>query len=417
MLIQNSSQEGIENATYMCSYLNTLNQAHITEEQYLLQSMNEQKAKRLFPAIFITIVLMVIGLLGNPLSIYIYGWRWRSSSTRSFLLCLAAIDLMNCLITMPTEIIIMRNSFLFDNDVLCKVSRFTTYVMNNATSAILLAIAVDRYIRICRPHQTPISQSQAKIACAIGLIIGIAVSWPALVLYGRITLPVPVCVQGSPPREIKSIMCLVHVHMTYYNLGFVSYLTSAFFVCVLILVVLYTLIGQTILKRKQIQRSRKEATVAALENFGGLLERKHESNVAELSSSQPPLTSCQGATTTQETSTGCNLNNFSLKGKHFRPHRATLMLFLITLVFIISFLPFLIITIIRQNRGSEFYASLTPAEDILVNIFLRSYLVNNCANPIVYGFCNSLFRSECKRIFRRICLRSNRSGEMSGQDS
>lgn len=166
----------------------SLNQSE--DEDQLLRTINDQKANLLLPAILVTVCLMILGLVGNPLAIYIYGWRWKPSSTKVFLFSLAVIDLMNCLITIPTELTIMSNFYNFHSDGLCKVSRFTTYVMNNATSAIFLAIAVDRYIRICHPYRSAVSARRAKIACGIGLMIGLTVSWPALFIYGRINLKV-----------------------------------------------------------------------------------------------------------------------------------------------------------------------------------------------------------------------------------
>ena len=378
-----------------------------------LQAINDRKATLLLPAILVTVVLMLMGLIGNPLAIYIYGWRWRTSSTRVFLFALAVIDLMNCLITIPTEITIMREFYNFHSDGLCKVSRFTTYVMNNATSAIFLAIAVDRYIRICHPHINPVSARSAKIACGIGVMIGLAVAWPALFLYGRIEIKIP----ANPP--VYGSMCLVHDDMEEYSLAFFSYLCSAFFVCVLILVVLYTLIGRTILKRKRMARMRKETTANTLETLGGH-KNGNVKNIKVLEaqgapghpshSPGPDEAECEEPKSPEEESLrGCNVQNFSFHCKKLRPPRATLMLFLITVVFITSFLPFLIISIIRQHRGRAFYLGLSRGEEVAVSIFARSYLVNNCTNPIVYGVCNSKFRQECKRLYLRLCRKATNS--------
>ena len=82
------------------------------------------------------------------------------------------------------------------SDGLCKVSRFITYVMNNATVVIFLSIAVDRYLRICHPHRKPVTPNGAKAACGLGLIVGLLVGWPALLLYGRIEMQVR---RASPP--------------------------------------------------------------------------------------------------------------------------------------------------------------------------------------------------------------------------
>ncbi|PVD32117.1 hypothetical protein C0Q70_07545 [Pomacea canaliculata] len=369
-MLNNSAENG---AVFVTSTSGLVQNLSLDEHQ-LLQDINDRRATLLLPAIIMTVLLMLIGLLGNPLALYIYGWRWPPSSTKYFLVCLAVIDLMNCLITMPTEILVMRQFYLFESDALCKVSRFTTYVMNNATSAIFIAIAIDRYVRICHPHSKPFSARKAKVACAVGLLIGLAVSWPALVLYGKIT--VQVYVRQHPPLVVRGAMCMINSDMEKYTLAFFAYLCTAVLLCTLIL-------------------------------------KSSSSSSPSLPLKVPQVPD----TPDEETVPGCNVNNFSLRCKKWRPPKATLMLFLITVVFVVSFLPFLIITIIRQHRGARFYTSLTTNELLMVNIFLRSYLVNNCANPIVYGLCNARFRDECKRLWDRALRRSKSTNQSSRQNS
>ncbi|KAL8578805.1 hypothetical protein ACOMHN_022098 [Nucella lapillus] len=404
------------NGTLPVSYVTSVpalfNQTPSDED--LLQLINDRKASLLLPDIFLTVLFLLLGLLGNPLAIYIYGWRWQSSSTKIFLFSLAVIDLMNCLITIPTEIVSMRNYYNFPSDGWCKVSRFTTYVMNNATVVIFLSIAVDRYIRICHPHKSAVSSRSAKAACGIGMLIGLIVAWPALFLYGRIEIKVPD--ESTPPRFVTGSMCMVHDSMEKYSLAFFVYLCSAFFICTLILVVLYTLIGRAILRRKRQVRLRKEAMTTTLRNLGaaknGSVNGTKRLQVPRSVTPTPPSSSRMRQEETpppppeEESLKGCNVQNFSFRCKKLRPPKATLMLFFITVVFITSFLPFLIISIIRQHRGPAFYLRLTPREQIAVNIFIRSYIVNNCTNPIVYGLCNSQFREECKRLYRTWCQRA-----------
>ena len=109
-----------------------------------------------------------------------------------------------------------------------------------------------------------------------------------------------------------------------------------------------------------------------------------------------------GATQASETSgdghTRCG-GSFSNPRKR-RPPKSTLMLFAITVVFLLTFIPFLVIVFIRQLYGANFYPSLNPAEEVFVNILMRSYLVNNVANPIIYGMCNAQFKAEVTKMLK-----------------
>jgi ribosomal protein L32 len=88
--------------------------------------------------------------------------------------------------------------------------------------------------------------------------------------------------------------------------------------------------------------------------------------------------------------------------------RSTLMLFLITLVFVISFLPFYVIIIVRQS-DITFVKRLSKGGLMVYHVFLRSYLLSSVVNPFIYSFCNAQFRDICKETFLKVILRRNPS--------
>ena len=81
-------------------------------------------------------------------------------------------------------------------------------------------------------------------------------------------------------------------------------------------------------------------------------------------------------------------------------NRATVVAFLVTFVFIVSFLPHLSL-IVSRTLVKDFDLNLEGAGLCAYNIFIRSYFVNSVANPIIYGFMNTEFRKECAHSFRK----------------
>ncbi|XP_041361200.1 G-protein coupled receptor 84-like [Gigantopelta aegis] len=384
------------------------------DEMEIIRRMNNDKAVLLIPAITYTVILMVIGVIGNPLAIYIYGFRWEKTTLKYFLLSLAIIDLVNCVITMPTEIAMLRNFYYFSNAKICKMSRFTTYVMNNASSAIFLVIAVDRYIKICKPYTKPMSVRASKVACCVALFAGVSVSWPAVVMYDRIDVPIRTNVTGA--------VCGVHPQEHYkpYLLAFFIYLWVAFSLIGVVISVLYILIYRAILTRKKSKLRLSGRSEDALKRIRSETSSHNDAGSTATPKDGPETWKIRSYTSNDDAehqmpadyslskfSNGSRRNTSKTKwdSLRFRPGRSTVMLFAITVVYVLTFLPFLIVTIIRTHVGASFYSSLTKGEEVAVNIFLRSYLVNNCANPIVYGFCNVQFRQECKQLFKRVCCR------------
>ncbi|KAK7479094.1 hypothetical protein BaRGS_00029686 [Batillaria attramentaria] len=83
--------------------------------------------------------------------------------------------------------------------------------------------------------------------------------------------------------------------------------------------------------------------------------------------------------------------------------KTTIVAFSVTLVFVISFLPYLALMFVRAVIKDFDYTLHTPAQLNFYNIFIRFYLLNSAANPVIYGVLNEKFRKECWALCNRIC--------------
>ena len=84
-----------------------------------------------------------------------------------------------------------------------------------------------------------------------------------------------------------------------------------------------------------------------------------------------------------------------------KSRKATMIAMSVTVVFFLSFLPYLSLITARIVH-TDFDKSLRGAALVFYNIFLRSYFINSVANPVIYGVQNARFRTECHRLFRKI---------------
>ena len=81
-----------------------------------------------------------------------------------------------------------------------------------------------------------------------------------------------------------------------------------------------------------------------------------------------------------------------------RERKITVVLFTITVLFIVSFLPYLIILIL-YSADESYEANMTNTQHIVYLIGLRLYLLNNVSNPFLYSSFDSKFRKHLTDIY------------------
>lgn len=454
-------------------------------EYLLLEEINSQQFQFQLPATIYTTILMMVGTPGNILVLYVYFLKWRKSTSRMFILFLTGLDLVNCVTTLPMEIFVMRYPVMLDRPWLCKIARFSTYTMNSSSAAILVAIAVDRFKRICRPHGPQFSAKMSKYICIFCIMLALAFSWPSLLIYGTRVVDLGV-VEG------KACLLENKFDTSVYPVIYFVVMMASTVVIFTTLSILYYFVGLQVYRHRKNRLLRKAESIAAKNlviqeqcshsNNDTLLQdsdstelRKSMKNALANAQAQdntteplielkPMSNGCNGATTPVTDHTEIDLdettpmaqiepvnandenskieevksssdktdeqtndgnrqkrsktkNRFSKRNgvlkdsltksngsscihMKLRIGRSTLMLFLITLAYIVSFLPFYVLAIIRQAYKG-FVSELDGAGYMTYLVFLRSYLLSSAINPIIYSFCNAQFRTFCFDMFSR----------------
>lgn len=82
--------------------------------------------------------------------------------------------------------------------------------------------------------------------------------------------------------------------------------------------------------------------------------------------------------------------------------KTTIIAFAISSVFVVSYLPYLVLMTVR-GFNKNFDYKLQGASLCAYNIFVRFYFLNCAANPLLYGVLNKRFRDECKRLLFCLC--------------
>lgn len=396
------------------------------------------------PALVLTCLMFIIGLPGNSLVIYVYWRKWRKTTSRIFILALAIFDVVNCLL-MPYEAVNVRNVIQFDYDASCKFTRMITFMMNNASSFTLVAIAIDRYMRICRPLKAPLTNRKAKLAVLISLVIAVVFSIPAAILYGSMSYLIPL---GKFPGYCAlGKLCLISDTFikTSWPLYFGIFTLVGHLTIDLILIFCYVLIGVQVLKRGDFddhcKLKRNNSNFSSHTTDNEVLEsdvykkppivkqNSFQSSISKAPMSaddesltpvaeQIPMKNSSSDQATKSHKKGGlsaaakrsfyqkkrSLSVSSMTSRKGRAYKTTLMLLCVTLLFIISFFPYTII-VIKRYTDDTYYDRLSNSGKAVYQLFLRFYLMSSALNPVIYSFLSDQFRQECRNVFKRLTCR------------
>lgn len=395
----------------------------------LLAYLNDQKAVLLLPAIVYVAVLMIVGFIGNILVCIFYGCKTKPNPNSFFIIILATFDLISCVITMPIEIMDLRFFYIFTNGAACKSARFLNYFTTMGSASTLLAIAIDRHRRMCRPFRKQWDLKDARIACLIAAGFSLVLSWPAPIFYGSVSVNV------TDPENTSVILegfdCTTTKDEDYqtYLLAFNAVQFFVFIVAVCILVVLYCMIGRVLYRLKK-RRSKYTFTHASshVTHNNSVLDSTDTNNSLKArfekdsnpEKTLPNIESSDKHGVTLRTKSSALESRPTLRESHAIPKehspdikmvKYTIIMLAITVVFVISFLPYLILILWRFFQSGQYEVDiLSDAGLVAFQIGIRSYLLNSATNPLLYGFFNPKFRTFFYSWFCPCC--SRRHGDM-----
>ncbi|VDI83164.1 Hypothetical predicted protein [Mytilus galloprovincialis] len=395
---------------------------------HLLKIENTFEAEALTPITVYLILLMITGVVGNTIVLYIYKFRFKRSTPRIFILSLAAFHLITSLLGMPYHILDMLYPYLFVWDTVCKVLSFSLTFTILASIFILDLIAIDRYRKICRPFKNQLSGIGSKIMSWVTVLIAIMSAIPMLLIYGT----ADVLTARNPNITGKACYVSDDYIESYFPLIYDAFTFLIFIVSVFILVGFYSKVGVTIWKRRKFNESNESNKSGSgqstpntsiiqinvitdeakhgspmLAHFGKNKEggnvqifdsnylvtapkdsplpyrsttsdpKKERMNRKVLRLMSEPSITDHDSSTMDHGSTRSNKSSHRLHvtKKEKRILRLTGMLFVITLIFIISFLPYLCIQIVN-GLNDEFWDEMSISEIIIFNLLMRTYFIN-----------------------------------------
>ncbi|XP_062616152.1 orexin/Hypocretin receptor type 1-like [Saccostrea cucullata] len=376
-------------------------QESLSYDEFL--ELDHNMALTLLPVAVIMSVLMILGIMGNLAVCYIYLFRWKKKTVKYFVGFLAAYDLLTSVICMPIEIAMLQHPITLDDPHLCRFQRFTRSVTSLGAGLMLVVIAVDRYMKICRLARSQIQIPLAKKLCSSTAVVALLFSWPCLIIFGQSNkMKSPIAETSCPlNREYSD---------TPYPALYYGMVAVLFLIISLCLLIFYSLVLNKL--------CRYSATGIGNKTNNQITER-YKTNTTSSSPESLPDDSTNLNTNVQNWSQHKSspvqpkpVNSMSNTKKiEVTPHtrtssqnrmrRTTIMLLLITFIQWTSYFPYFGLLFARR-LNADFILDMSVDSQIFYNIGVRSHFLSCGINPFMYGFLSRDFREEFHKSFLSI---------------
>ena len=402
------------------------------------------KTTELYCVMVILSFLGVMGTAGNALVLYVFYQKKDRQTSTLFILALAFVDFMTCLLVIPYTIYMEYVDFSIKYDILCKLYQFLITSSIPFSALIMVAIAIDRYFCICHPFLHAITLFRAKIICIclglvaiglgviVGLMFGVYARMPApdfsQVKNSTILTNLNSTAGNSLGLQDKSaytvdqtkkmvfdfenntaagdldkqplrvfVVYTGHCQPNHFILSeefmwnYQKFYTAMYLLCLIIVIVLYCAIYRSVLARRTKRQKQKSKSLT--------LVMSATDNHTTPPTEETQLTVVNGETTA-EVVNGSSSKDKKGKDKNKKDKsrrkstkkdrnrmanlKTAAMLFVVTIVFVVTYLPAFLMAL-----------QLLPYSMIIFYM----YFANNVANPVIYSFMNKNFRDDLKKLF------------------
>ncbi|BFZ00969.1 hypothetical protein BsWGS_04008 [Bradybaena similaris] len=128
------------------------------------------------------------------------------------------------------------------------------------------------------------------------------------------------------------------------------------------------------------------------------LSRSHNKGSAPQAAADPAKGHKPGTVATTMTL----MKKKKLLAREIKTSKVSMMMLMVTLGFVLSYLPHLCIQIFKSISPStiERLHCSSRAYFVVLHFLMRSFFINNAINPIIYSFYNKTFRFRCLRLLR-----------------
>lgn len=369
-----------------------------------LSSVNEKFLRTFIPNIAVLGIYLLFGILGNIIVIVVYLCKMESSYDNKFFIpCLATGDILACIINGISAIVLHIFHITFYNVFLCKLIWFSMTWSACGASLILVYIAFHRYMKICRPTSQWVLNHRKVTTVIILYIFAVIISSPLLYTSGVTTFnivtmnqtnsTVYICERFDGKLRKGWSLDVVLAYSIIEAILVVTIATS--------LVLLYMKVGFMLFKHFKNMLRKKSAKVQ--ENISNISNHNlaMEGTTPEASVESTSNAGLERSVTKSFNRGKTQRRIIKKKMTFHQKHNYTYIFIAISAVCIATYTPRLLLMIL-ETFDENFWYRFHDNKPVLVllNVLNRLYIVNNIANPILYGVFDKTFKTQLIKMFK-----------------
>ncbi|XP_071161459.1 cephalotocin receptor 1-like [Mytilus edulis] len=353
---------------------------------------NEQNTDYLTPNSVLLSIFLLIGVPGNLAVIFVYQFRLKKKTDgRYFIVPLAWTDTVALLITGAFNLTQNIKSVMFPGFGSCKLLIYLSYVSTCISLYLLGAIAIQRYLKICRPFGRQLNLVWKRRCVFLCALASLVLYIPVLFHYGLVETRNSHLgnITGHQCSELSGSSSKLKWLKIFQGIG-----VFGTFCDVITITILYVLITRTIIKQTRkmiIVKSNVSNSCRTSGATGGTYTPK----LLESAASETETSMSMDSSTQVSKSRGIQPTQPDPRKSAYR---ISFMFMTISIVGFLAYLPSWTLVMI-ETSNLEFWKKLSPATFHICLVLRRMYMVNHLCNPFIYGVFDKAFKEEMRKLF------------------
>ncbi|XP_062585243.1 trissin receptor-like [Saccostrea cucullata] len=352
--------------------------------------LSDKYSEQLLPNTMVHLIEAAFGIFGNSLVLLMYTkYIQDKTGTRYFIPILAFIDFIGCVSNVTQFHLDNTKRYSYPDVYLCKSLYFSMILTGGFSAHLILAIALQRYLIICRPFSQQMSRKSCRITILVIFLFSVGYASPVLKFGGfyRTTVEDD---SLNVTRNISVLVCHSDdgTNGTGVMVPYFGFLLLLSFINIFVTTALYIPVTKTIYRTLSPTRRNRTSTVVDVDT--NITSKETQSSTVEkIAMVEFPQNDVRRSYFASQNTSTIDKNREQKARK-----KISVMFLVIIIVYVVSYLT----SLITQVHS---FATRIELKGYHLNIYffcLRFNLLNHIANPYIYWFYDIKFRNELQKF-------------------